>query len=231
MLCRHALGLFGWLACATLVIAGSACSSTPTLATADAAVEADANVWAGDGGGGFQVQTWADLRSVPAPCGLLDPTTASQLVLTRVDDVLLPAAEALAMIDTSNLFTGNAVNSGSGGSTPHPGSDLKTAVNNLADDLSDQWLLASNVESADGGEVTYLLTTNGQDGGSEAGSACGLSASDNSVRLRVSRINCTTADTVEVEILFGTEETRLLAFELDANRIVGRLFPRRYRQC
>jgi hypothetical protein len=161
-----------------------------------------------------------DVRSIPVPCGSLDPATASQLVLTRIDEVLLPAAEALAMIDNSTTLARFFA-------TPQPSaitfaSDTKTAVNNLADNLSEQWLIAANVESVDGGQVTYLVQSS--DGGAEAGSPNASSSIDSSVRMTVSRIDCAAGDTVEVAVLVGSDQARIFAFELQDDRIYGRFF-------
>jgi hypothetical protein len=223
LLYRRALGLSCCLAWVTLVAASSGCSSTPTLATADAAAGADANIGPGSDGGvgtSFDAAMWGDVHSVPASCGSLDPATASQLVLTRIDDILLPAAETLGMIDTSTALA-RFFNEPQTSSVTFA-ADTKTAVNELADDLSEQWLVAANVESADGGQVTYLLTTD--DGGAGNEPPCGTDAGVAPLRLRVSRIGCDAGDAVEVELLAGTDQTRLLAFELGADRIYGRLF-------
>jgi hypothetical protein len=158
-----------------------------------------------------------------APCGSLDPATASQLVLTRIDDVLLPAAQALGMLDTSTTLTHLEPNSQTGSVTV--ASDTQTAVNNLADKLSTEWLLDSNVESADGGQVTYLLPSTVNTGVTQGGgTTCGSGDGDHPVRLRLSRIDCADGDNIELDVLVDSTETLALAFELTADRIQGALF-------
>ena len=217
------------------------CSSTPASVGADAGAGSDANTGpysdAANGpssdanvgpssDAGFATVLYpgmsGNVRAIPVPCGSLDPATASQLVLTRIDEVLLPAAEALAMIDNSTTLARFFA-------TPQPSaitfaSDTKTAVNNLADDLSEQWLIPANVESADGGQVTYLVQSSSSDGGLEAGSLNGFGSTDSSVRMTVSRIDCAAGDTVEVAVLIGSDQVRILAFELQNDHVYGRFF-------
>lgn len=229
---RHARTLRSCFGSGALVVAALGCSSTPSRsanAGSDAGVGENANA-NGDSGAAASLASVlypsmvADIRAVPPPCGDLDPATASQLVLTRIDQVLLPAAEALGMIDTSSTLARFFA-------TPEPSTitfaaDTKTSVNKLADDLSEQWLIASNVESADQvpGQVTFLIPSSESDGGSDGGTPSGFGTTNSEVRIRVSRIDCSTSDTIELSILLGPDQTRVLAFELEDSRIYGRFF-------
>jgi hypothetical protein len=226
------LGIVGCGLLGAAVACGT--SATPTMTPApDGGTGADGSTGTEGGAeidGGLDATGTIDVAS-PPPCASIDPAGASQAVLQGIDTVLLPGIDAFAAADTSATLA-RALSLGASSSAT-PVKALHDAATNLRTSFADRLLLPSYVESTDGGQVTYLippsvLCGDGADGG-DAGSSstdggCESQAAAHPLRIRVYRVACEAGGGVEVDWLVGNDRALLLGIELDAARVIARLF-------
>ncbi len=215
------LGVIGCGLLGALVACGTSGTSTVTPAP-DGGATGDA--------AGLDATGTIDVAS-PPPCATIDPAGASQAVLQGIDTVLVPGIEAFAPADTS-MALARALSFGVASSATTVQS-LHDAATSLRKALAERYLLPSNVESTDGGQVTYLippavLCGDATDGGDASGPAsdggCESQSAAHPLRIRVYRIACDGPGAVEMDWLVGTDKALLLGVEFDPSRVYARLF-------
>jgi hypothetical protein len=164
----------------------------------------------------------ADLEQIEAlpACGSLTAAEASAIVIGNVDGLVRGFADLTRFADASKVLR-----AATGSSSSEPLVDraaLDEDIDKITRELTEKFFAPSNVESAEGATVSYLLRPENmcpdpdpsldeysyQDALAEQAD-CVTDLTDNPARLVVTRVKCTEDENVRVDVLYGQNKNTL----------------------